>query len=416
MILTAIFWFSIATLIYVFFAYPLILVTLGSIIRKPHVSREPQHLKVSLIISAYNEESVIKDKLENSLSLDYPRDQFEILVISDASTDQTDAIVESYASKGVVLKRMPVRKGKTDGLNDVVPFVNGDILVFSDANTLYAADAIRKLARNFADPTVGCVTGDSRYINFTESQVGRNENSYWSYERLLKTRESQLGSTVGSDGAIFAIRKNLYTALESEDINDFVTPLQIVSRGYRCVFEPEAICYESTMAHYDQEFRRKVRVVNRSWNALFRVKQLLNPFRYGWFSIQLISHKLLRWLTPFFLLLMLTSSFFLSFSNNIYFVLLLGQFFFAALSLVGLASQRFGIATRWLSFPYYFMIVNSAAAVGIIKSLLGQKIQMWEPERENQHPFCFHPTQGRQPVNAPRSNSLHGPSRGANPG
>ena len=336
----------------------------------------------SLIISAYNEEKVLGEKIENSLSIEYPRDKFEIIVVSDASTDRTDAIAEGYASEGVVLKRMPTRGGKTTGLNAAVPLAKGEIIVFSDANALYEPDAVEKLVRNFADPAVGCVTGDSRYVKLATSYVGESEDTYWDYERSLKIKESHLGSMVGGDGAIFAIRKHLFQPLKTEDINDFVIPLQIVSMGHRCVFEPEAICYENTVVHFEEEFRRKVRVVNRSWNGLFRVKQLLNPFRYGWFSVQLISHKMLRWLTPFFLLLLLGASLGLAFTHWLYFGAMLSQVSFYALGILGLALTRLQVRNRWLSLPWYFLLVNVASVVGIAKYIRGERINIWEPERE----------------------------------
>jgi cellulose synthase/poly-beta-1,6-N-acetylglucosamine synthase-like glycosyltransferase len=379
-----VFWCAVCTLGYVFVGYPLILVIVERFGRKRLEFSAPTQPTVSLIVSAYNEEKVIGEKIENCLSLEYPQDKLEIIVVSDASTDQTDAIVTRYAHEGVVLKRMAVRRGKTTGLNAVVPLTQGDIIVFSDANALYAPDAVQKLVRNFADPSVGCVTGDSRYIQLDMSYVGGGEDTYWDYERLLKSKESSLGSMVGGDGAIFAIRKQLFCSLREEDINDFVIPLQIVSQGYRCIFEPEAVCFENSMVHFEEEFRRKVRVVNRSWNGLFRVKQLLNPCRYGWFSIQLMSHKLLRWLTPLFLLAALTSSGFLIWQHWIYSGAVASQVCFYALGMVGLVLERLRIRSRWLSFPCYFVLMSAASIVGILKYMRGEKINIWEPEREGQ--------------------------------
>lgn len=380
-----VFWGAVCALCYVFVGYPLILVVVGHFVRKRLVCETPTQPTVSLIVSAYNEEKVIGEKIENCLSLQYPPDKLEIIVVSDASTDRTDAIVASHTHEGVILKRMPVRGGKTTGLNAVVPAAKGEIIVFSDANALYDPDAVQKLVRNFADPSVGCVTGDSRYVQLDASYVGVSEDTYWDYERLLKIKESALGSMVGADGAIFAILKHLFRPLRKEDINDFVVPLQIVSQGYRCIFEPEAVCYENAVVHFAEEFRRKVRVVNRSWNGLFRVKQLLNPFQYGWFSIQLISHKLLRWLTPLFLMSTLTSSAFLALQHWIYAGAVAGQLCFYALGMCGLTLERFRIQNRWLSFPCYFSLMNVASIVGILKYLRGEKINIWEPERKGQY-------------------------------
>jgi cellulose synthase/poly-beta-1,6-N-acetylglucosamine synthase-like glycosyltransferase len=377
-----IFWAALVAMGYVFVGYPLLLLIIGSVVRRRPVPPATTVPTVSLIVSAYNEEKIIGEKLENCLSLDYPPEKLEILVVSDASTDSTDVIVARYAYEGIKLRRMPTRGGKTAGLNAVVPLAQGDIVVFSDANALYAPDAIQKLVRNFADPAVGCVTGDSRYTHLETSYVGKSENTYWDYERSVKMRESALGSMVGADGAIFAIRRHLYWSLRAEDINDFVIPLQIVSQGYRCVFEPEAVCYENAVVHFEEEFRRKVRVVNRSWNGLFRVKELLNPLRYGWFAIQLISHKPLRWLTPLFLGALLGSSLALAPTHWFYAGMAMGQVGWYALGLLGALLETWHVHHRWLSFPCYFLLMNVASIAGFCRYLGGEKINIWEPERQ----------------------------------
>jgi cellulose synthase/poly-beta-1,6-N-acetylglucosamine synthase-like glycosyltransferase len=376
-----IFWISVAALMYTFVGYPVVLLLIGRVIRSRPVLQYPASPEVTLIISAYNEEQVIEEKIKNSLALDYPRQSLEIVVVSDASTDLTDALVERYAFAGVVLKRMPIRRGKTAGINEAVPMARGDIIAFSDANVFYARDAIQKLVRNFSDPKVGCVTGNSCYIDVESSTSGQSENIYWGYERFLKMTESAIGSLVGADGAIFAIRKELFSPLESDDINDFVTPLQIVSRGYRSVFEPEALGYERTVSQLAQEFRRKVRIVSRSWHGLFRVKTLLNPRLYGWVSLQLISHKVLRWLTPALLGCLFLSSFFLPWNDGVREIVLGAQVLFYSLGGLGLFLDRAGVALLWVSFPAYFLAVNAAAAVGTISHILGKRVIIWEPER-----------------------------------
>jgi cellulose synthase/poly-beta-1,6-N-acetylglucosamine synthase-like glycosyltransferase len=384
-VIEVIFWLALGAMGYICAGYSLLLCILSRLVRRRPVPQMVSLPSVSLIVSAYNEEKIIGEKIDNCLSLNYPQDKLEIIVISDASTDQTDTIVHRYTGDGVVLKRMPARSGKTAGLNAVVPLAQGDIIVFSDANALYAPDAIQKLVRNFADPSVGCVTGDSRYIHLESSYVGSSENTYWDYERHLKMHESALGSMVGADGAIFAIRRQLYLPLRAEDINDFVIPLQIVRQGYRCVFEPEAVCYENAVVHFEEEFRRKVRVVNRSWNGLLRVKELLNPVRYGWFAIQLISHKLLRWLTPLFLGILLVSSLLLSPFHRVYAWFAIGQAGFYAFACLGGVLERRHIHNCWLSFPYYFLLINIASIVGVYKYLRGEKINIWEPERQGRY-------------------------------
>jgi cellulose synthase/poly-beta-1,6-N-acetylglucosamine synthase-like glycosyltransferase len=375
------FWASVLAVLYVFVGYPLILLLVRRLVQPRPILQQAVWPHVTLIISAYNEQQIIEEKIKNSLALDYPRRLLEVIVVSDASTDLTDNLVERYAAQGIVLKRMATRRGKTEGINESVPMARGDIIAFSDANVLYAKDAIQKIVRNFSDPKVGCVTGNSCYVGLESSTSGKSENIYWGYERFLKMSESAVGSLVGADGAIFAIRQELFSPLAPDDINDFVTPLQIVSRGYRNVFEPEALCYESTVSKLAQEFRRKVRIVSRSWHGLFRVKTLLNPRLYGWVSFQLISHKVLRWLTPGLLGCLFLSSFFLPWNDGSREIILGAQVLFYSLGAFGLFLDRAGVAVLWVSFPAYFLAVNAASAVGTISHMFGKKVIIWKPER-----------------------------------
>lgn len=385
--MTILFWTAILLISYVYLGYPLLLRALTALVGGKEVARGEIEPRVTLMISAYNEERVMGEKLRNSLALDYPKEKLEILVVSDCSTDRTDEIVRGFSSQGVVLNRMETRRGKTWGLNESVPKSSGEILLFSDANALYRSDAVQKLVRNFHDPEVGCVTGESQYIDTDRSSVGWQEDCYWNYERLLKIDETWRGSMVGSDGAIFAIRRGLYEPLHESDINDFVVPLQIVKKGFRCVYEPEAVCKERGTVRYEEEFRRKVRVVNRSVYALRKMKGLLNPFRFGWFSFQLLSHKVLRWCMPIWLGVLLLSNLALSGRGGFYRLSLYAQGFFYMLALAGGGLSTFRMkGIRIITIPYYFCMVNTAAFCGIMKGLMGRVQVIWNPERETGRP------------------------------
>jgi len=376
-----IFWFCLAIILYVYFGYPVLLTVLLPFLRKK-VSKADITPRVTLVISAYNEEEVIAGKIENSLAIDYPKDKLEIMVVSDCSTDGTDAIVKRYASKRVELVRQTERKGKTAGLNLAVPQASGEIIVFSDANTFYEPDSIKKLVRNFHDASVGCVTGEARYRKKWRSSAEKSESLYWQNEIFLKKMESQLGSMVGGDGAIYAIRKKLFEPLQPSDINDFVNPLQIVSKGYRGLYEPEAICYEETAGNLQKEFRRKKRIVNRSWNGLFRVKQVLNPLRVGFFSVEVISHKMLRWLIPFFLIGLFFATwqmFNMNSAMGFYEYTMVSQCVFYSLAFVGFLKQ--GKTGFIFYLPYYFCLVNTAAMTGILNYFRGNIATVWSPER-----------------------------------
>src|SRR6266446_1638438 len=297
-----VFWLCAALLAYVYIGYPVLVGMLATLFSQPAESPDGKQPSVSLIISAFNESSVIAAKVKNSLELAFPAEHLEIIVVSDCSDDGTDEIVRGSERLGVRLLRQNQRLGKSAALNYAVPQARGTILVFSDANALYQPDAIRNLVRHFSNPRVGYVVGNARYHRKKiESASAESEGLYWKLETYLKKNESAFESVVGGDGAIYAIRRELFSPLLSTDINDFMNPLQIVDRGYRGLFEPAAISYEDTAESFEKEYRRKVRIVSRSFNALRRVPGVLNPFRNPRHWFLLISHKLMRWLAPFFL-------------------------------------------------------------------------------------------------------------------
>ena len=368
---------SAGALLYIYVGY---LAALKLIVRirgpKP-IRRGPITPPVTLVISAYNEAAVIRKKIENALALDYPADKREILVISDASDDGTDTIVGEYASKGVRLFRQVERRGKTAGLNAALPTVRGEIVVFSDANAMYRKDAIRKLVRNFADPAVGCATGEARYITGRNAIADMSERVYWGYEMQIKRLETALGSMVGGDGAIYAIRKSLWKTLPDNAINDFLNPLQIVADGWRAVYEPEAVCFEETAGGTRAEYRRRVRIISRSWRAIFQASAVLNPFRVGLFSWSVLSHKVLRWLSGLFAATAMLAALGLYLDT-------VQRWPVAAVVplLVGsavLLSIR--VVRRTVAMLGYFAVINAASLVGMVKGSLGHVSGVWAPPR-----------------------------------
>jgi len=368
--------------VWVYAGYPLLLWVMSRVSTRRTVSHREIEPTVTLIISAFNEGKVIRRKLENCLSLDYPRPRLEIIVVSDCSTDDTDKIVQEYENTGVRLIRMPERGGKTRGLNYAVPRAAGEIVIFSDANAMYDPLVVRNLVRNFADPNVGCVTGESRYEVDGATDSTASENLYWRYELAIKRLESAAGSLVGGDGAIYAIRKNLFRPMRPADLSDFVNPLQITAQGYRNVYEPEAISMESGAETFDQEFRRKVRIVNRAWRGLWRVRVVLNPFRYGFFTVQVVSHKLLRWLVPVFMAGALVSGLFLMHRSALYASLGIAQLAFYLLAILGWLQSNRSSISRLFYVPYYFCLVNYASLLGILNYYRGQTFTMWQTVRE----------------------------------
>ena len=374
-------WITTAIVLYVYLGYPVALWILARF-RRRDVQKVDITPSVTLLISAYNEARTIGKKLRNSLELDYPEELLEVIVVSDASTDDTDRIVQTFAWRGIRLLCMPERRGKTVGLNAAVQAAQGEIVVFSDANILYQKDAIRYLVRNFADATVGCVTGDSRYVDTEHSAAHIQEDAYWGYERQIRTLESHVGSTVGGDGAIFAIRRELYTPLPPEAINDLVTPLQIVTRGYRAVFEPAAIGYEPSAGNFPGEFRRKRRIVNRSWRGVMSVPGVLNPHQAGLFAWQVWSHKVLRWLMlP--LVVGAAAGCYVAFPLGL--VYQLGAWGFVGSLIVAgigaLVPDHSGRLAQLAHGMMYFYLVNLAAVLGIAMAITGRVETLWTPER-----------------------------------
>jgi len=340
---------------------------------------------LTLIISCYNEAAVIHEKLVNALNLDYPVEQLQILVVSDGSDDGTDEIVRTFADQGVQLIRQEGRLGKTMGLNLAMEQANGELVVFSDANAMYAPDALRMLVRHFADPTVGYAVGAALYTDGDTGASARNENLYWRYELAIKQMETRLHSVVGGDGAIYAIRRALWQPLQSKDINDFVNPLQIIALGYRGVFDPEARCFEETAGHFEGEIARKERIVNRSIRGLMRVKVTMNPFRVGVFAWQVVSHKLLRWLIPVFLLVAAVGSLMLAMAG-VWVFQWLAMFMVACLLLAaaGMLVRDKNRLPAVVSVPYYFVMVNLYALRGILRALSGETQVTWATARPAQ--------------------------------
>jgi len=375
------FWILAALVLYVYAGYPALLYLYSRAVPAPKYLLPDELPQVTLLISAFNEEDCIAEKLENSLSLDYPAVLFEIIVISDRSSDRTDEIVAGYADRDVRLLRMEERGGKTLGLNAAVAESSGDVVVFSDANAMYRADAIRALIAPFSDSNVGAVVGESTYAD-VDSDAGESESLYWRYETTIKMMESRASSVVGGDGAIYAVRRSLYRPMGADVLSDFVNPLQVVEQGYRCVYEPNAISVEEVAGSFEKEFKRKVRIVNRAWRATMSMKRLLNPLRYGLFAWQLISHKLLRWLVPLALALLFITNVLILSKGFTYLFILAAQIIFYVLALVGALVRKQADLNPVLYVPYYFCLVNIASARGIMEVYVGKTYTTWSTARE----------------------------------
>ncbi|HEY3105010.1 MAG TPA: glycosyltransferase family 2 protein [Pyrinomonadaceae bacterium] len=376
-----IFWLTIAALVYTYVGYPLLVFVVANVRPRRHrtTAFEPS---VSFIITAYNEERDLAAKLENTLALDYPKELLEIIVASDASSDRTDEIVQQFASRGVKLYRQPQRLGKTTAQNSAVERAHGEILVFSDATTMYQPNVLRAMIPNFADATVGCVAGRLIYVDPTESSVGRGAVSYWNYEVFLRRQESRACSLIGASGCMYAVRKSAYLPLYPEAHGDFLIATKMIQQGLRTVFEPEAVCMEETNRRVDNELRMRVRVITQTINDLWQHRAMLNPFRSGFFAVQLFSHKVMRYLVPFLLMIALTASGVLAIGSLIYRLIFAAQLICYGCAVLGLMLERAGLRSRLLTFPQYFVLTNLASVIALYKLARGERYARWEPIRE----------------------------------
>jgi len=375
-----IFWVMAAGILYTYAGYSLTILLLAQFVLRP-IRRAAIEPRVTYLITAYNEAKNIQSKLDQVLSLDYPRDRLEIIVASDGSTDRTDEIVRQFADRRVRLVRVEGRVGKTETQNRAVREATGEVVIFSDATTFYEKSALRNIVRNFADPAVGAVSGRYEYRNPTVAPIGFGSILFWKYENLIKTLQTRIRTITGCCGCIYSVRRDLYEPLPADIISDLVEPLKILEKGYRIVFEPDAIAYEETTERTTEEFNMRVRVVTRGMRGLWYMKKLFNPVRFGFVSLQLLSHKVLRWLVPVLLLVLLVSNLWLLDSSRFYIATLALQLTFYAIAFAGFLAERMNIAFRLFTVPLYFVTVNVAAVVAMYRILKGYKAVTWETVR-----------------------------------
>jgi cellulose synthase/poly-beta-1,6-N-acetylglucosamine synthase-like glycosyltransferase len=377
-----VFWLGASALCYTYAGYP-VLVAAVARLRPRRVARDEKFMPaVSVVITAYNEERDLAAKLDNTLTLDYPTDKLEIIVASDCSNDRTDEIARSFAARGVVLHRQPERLGKTAAQNSAVEIARGEIILFSDATTLYRPDVLRAMLPNFADATVGCVAGRLVYVDPASSSVGQGARSYWGYETFLKRGESRAGSLIGVSGCLYAVRRAAYVPLYNEACSDFIIATKMVEQNLRAVYEPAAVCTEETNRRTDKEMRMRVRVITQTFTDLWRHRAMMNPLRGGFYAVQLVSHKLMRYLVPVFLVVVFAASLALAPRSWFYALAALAQTVFYAAALAGLLLERAGARSSLLALPQYFVLANAAALVACYKFARGERYARWEPIRE----------------------------------
>lgn len=339
--------------------------------------------QVSVIIPAYNEENSIEKKVRNTLELEYPQDKMEILVGSDGSTDKTSEIMSNLSNNKIRFFDFKQNRGKTAVQNDLVKESKGEILVFTDAASFLSPDSLKKIVRDFADPRIGCVGGKMLFVDLDRNLTTKSQGIYWRYESKLRELESRIGSLIGVDGPLYAVKREYYLPLESHIISDLLTPLLVLEQGKKVILEPEALVFEDPTHESTQEFKTRRRITVRGLVGLANYPRLLNPFRHLLLSFQIFLHKIIRWLVGPLMLINLLSTICLSYSGlrAFRFLLVLYMLFFMGAGF-GWITEHLGIKSRILTIPYYFTLVNLAAMMGVIDFLKKKQAVTWTPVRK----------------------------------
>ncbi|NLB62583.1 MAG: glycosyltransferase family 2 protein [Fibrobacter sp.] len=366
-------------LLHTYVIFPLTLPIIAEIFRYKPTKKNPvtELPTVSLLISAFNEESVIEKKIHNSLALDYPPEKLQILIGNDGSTDRTAEIVSKYAPQ-VTLINAPQNQGKAAMLNQLQEAATGEILIFCDANTMFFPNVVRKLSHAFSDEKMGCVCGHLILSDFSGSALGQGESTYWEFESEVKKFQGQTGAVMGGNGAIYAIRKSLYSVLPSKKsvMDDFFITIKVLLKGYKSTFISSAIGTEQTSKIGTGEYVRKVRIGRANFNYLYAYLPLLNPLR-PLVAYYFLSHKLLRWFSPQMAIALFVTNFFLWTQNPIYALLFIVQIIFYSSAFIGLFVAKINKKLNFLSTPFYFLTMNFALLKGFFLSFLPEKSGGW---------------------------------------
>lgn len=362
-VIEILFWIGIGIVFYTYLGYGIVLylmVKIKELFVKPRLPRLPETLpEATLLIAAYNEEAIVASKMVNCRQLDYPADKLRLVWITDGSNDNTNERLKEYPEVTVLYQ--PRRQGKTAALNRALPYVKTPYVIFTDANTMLNKGAIKEIIRQFSDPRVGCVAGEKRVEIQAEQGATAGEGIYWKYESALKRLDYRLYSAVGAAGELFAIRTSLFEQMPPDTLlDDFILSLRIAMRGYKIAYSKEAYALESASLNMREEEKRKVRISAGGLQSVWRLRGLLNIFRYGILSFQYISHRVLRWtLTPVVLFALLPLNLLLACTRHtLYTVILALQLAFYLLGYLGYKMEKRNIRNKLLFIPYYFLFMN----------------------------------------------------------
>jgi len=373
------FWGCLGLIAYTYLIYPALVMAFARLFPRSYQKDDSMRPSVSMLVSAYNEEDVIQQKLENCLQIEYPQDRIEFLLGSDGSSDGTNAVLEGINPPRFRTFLFPEREGKSAVINRLLPEAKGEIILFSDANSMYCPDAVNKLVRHFSDPAVGGVCGKLRLIDPQGTAGGDGEGLYWRFENAIKRAEGALHSVVSANGAIFTVRKELLDPLPTHTAmnDDLLITMQIMKKGKRVIYEPGAVAEENTSPSMGKEFERKIRISSCNYPVLPWLFRHFRP-RHAYSGWALFSHKFLRWSVPFLGMGMLVSNLLLAFRGGVYPYFLAGQGLVYLGALFGfLGDLFFDDAGPFIPF-YYLAMVNAALVIGLWRILTGRQGHYWE--------------------------------------
>jgi len=375
-----IFWLLIFLIFYSYIGYPVLLFVITKIKSKhKNNSTGNYHPTVTLFVTAFNEEDYVDIKVENSFNIEYPKDKLQFVWVTDGSTDNTNTLLKKY--ENIKVYYSPERNGKINAMNRGMQFVDTDIVIFSDANTLLSKETAIEMVKLFEDEKTGCIAGEKRIeLSDKDTAAAAGEGFYWKYESWIKQMDAQAGSSVGAAGELFAIRKNLFFNVPDDTIlDDFIISLTIAMQGYKIDYTPKAYAVEKASANIAEEMKRKIRIAAGSIQATVRLKPLLNIFKFKFLSFQYISHKIMRWIvTPVILLLIIPLNIYLAFFNVFYLYILIAQALFYLLVIVGWLLKDKQIKPGIIFVPYYFFLANLAMWLGFFRYVKGTQSVKWE--------------------------------------
>ncbi|MBN2237484.1 MAG: glycosyltransferase family 2 protein [Bacteroidales bacterium] len=389
--LKIIFWTFLFIIFYTYIGYGILLFILVRIKRlfkkKSNVNEDGSYEPtVTLFVAAYNEKDYVDEKVNNSFSLKYPQEKVRQVWVTDGSDDGTPDLLRKYEKQGVEVYHEDARGGKIGAMNRGMAFVKTPIVIFSDGNTNLGEESIQRIVNLFADPKVGCVSGEKRIYQKDKDAAAGTEGIYWKYESKLKKWDAELYSVVGAAGELFAIRTELFQHVEKDTLlDDMIISLRVAMKGYTIQYDPEAYAIETASANVKEELKRKVRISAGGFQSIKRLLPIFNIFKYGWLSFQFVSHRVLRWtLAPFGLALILILNTIIAFNQGIfdytelYTILFWGQVLFYISALLGWFLENRHIKVKVLFVPYYFFIMNLSVFMGLRRYLKGNQSVKWE--------------------------------------